>query len=149
MIKFINGNLLENPTSALVNTVNTFGVMGKGVALQFKKAFPRNYETYRKACMNKQLHIGGLLAVADHNLLSGNKLIINFPTKTHWRFPSEYIYIEKGLVALRDYITQNCIKSLAMPAPGCGNGGLNWPVVKALIEQHLSGLDCHIEVYEP
>jgi O-acetyl-ADP-ribose deacetylase (regulator of RNase III) len=149
MVTYITGDLMKTTAGALCNTVNTVGVMGKGIALQFKKAFPRNYQVYRNVCMNRQLNIGELLAVKDGNLLFGEKLIINFPTKTHWRKPSEYAYVEKGLIALRKYIIANRLKSLAIPAPGCGNGGLSYKTVKAMIENYLSGLDCRIEVYEP
>ncbi len=140
---------MESGAGALCNTVNTVGVMGKGIALQFKVSFPRNFQVYRNACGSGQVRIGELLVVKDSNLLTGDKLIINFPTKTHWRLPSEYSYVERGLGALRDYIREHSIKSLAMTAPGCGNGGLSYKTVKSMIEKHLSGLDCAIEVYEP
>lgn len=140
---------MESRAGALCNTVNTVVVMGKGIALQFKMLFPRNYQVYRNACLGGQVRIGELLVVKDNNLLVGDKLIINFPTKTHWRLPSEYSYVEIGLGALRTYITEHFLKSLAMPAPGCGNGGLSYKTVKAMIEKHLSGLDCEITIYEP
>jgi len=149
MIKFLSGNLLESNAYALVNTVNTVGVMGKGIALQFKNEFPHNYIIYREACLKNKLNIGQLLTVADSSLLLGERLIINFPTKTHWRLPSEYSYIEKGLQALVKFLTENEIKSLALPALGCGNGGLDWVHVKEMICQHLEPLDTAIEVYEP
>jgi O-acetyl-ADP-ribose deacetylase (regulator of RNase III) len=94
----MTGNLMNTDAEALCNTVNTVGVMGKGIALQFKKAFPRNYQVYRNVCMNGQLKTGELLAVKDANLVLGEQLIINFPTKTHWRKPSEYDYVERGLI---------------------------------------------------
>lgn len=87
--------MLQADAEALVNTVNTVGVMGKGIALQFKEAFPFNNKVYVQACKDKELSIGKLLAVNDSNLLYGKKLIINFPTKTHWRQPSKYEYIEE------------------------------------------------------
>jgi O-acetyl-ADP-ribose deacetylase (regulator of RNase III) len=93
MLKLTSGNLLESKCYALVNTVNTVGVMGKGIALQFKNEFPHNYKIYRKTCQPRQLQIGGLFPVKDRSLLLGERLIINFPTKTHWRLPSEYTYI--------------------------------------------------------
>ena len=100
MLNFITGDMLKAKADALVNTVNTVGVMGKGIALQFKEAFPQNNKIYITACKNKELEPGKLLAVWDSNLLLGKKLIINFPTKTHWRQPSRYEYIENGLQAL-------------------------------------------------
>jgi O-acetyl-ADP-ribose deacetylase (regulator of RNase III) len=90
MIKFLTGDLLGADTQALVNTVNTVGVMGKGIALQFKEAFPYNHKVYVQACKNNELEPGKLLWVWDTNLLYGKKLIINFPTKKHWRHPSKY-----------------------------------------------------------
>jgi len=149
MIRFTRGNLLNSPASALVNTVNTVGVMGKGIALQFRETFPHNYQVYRDACKKGKLQVGELLVVKDSNLLTGEKQIVNFPTKTHWRMPSQYVYIERGLIALRAYVQEHRMASLAMPAPGCGNGGLTWSIVKPMIEECLSGLDTVIEVYEP
>jgi len=149
MIKFLSGNLLESNACALVNTVNTVGVMGKGIALQFKNEFPHNYTIYREACLKHELKIGQLLTVEDSSLFLGKRLIINFPTKTHWRLPSEYSYIEKGLQALNQLIRENEIRSIALPALGCGNGGLDWLRVKEMICQYLKQLDTIMEVYEP
>ncbi|MDR6943707.1 macro domain-containing protein [Mucilaginibacter pocheonensis] len=149
MITYHKGDLLKDDADCLLNTVNTVGVMGKGVALAFKNAFPHNYLVYRNAFAAKQLSIGKLLVVSDVNLLLGQKTIINFPTKTHWRLPSEYSYIVHGLNALKDFLTENDVRSVAMPALGCGNGGLDWEKVKPLIEDKLSDLGVHIRVYEP
>jgi O-acetyl-ADP-ribose deacetylase (regulator of RNase III) len=149
MIKFLSGNILESNAYALVNTVNTVGVMGKGIALQFKNEFPHNYAIYREACLKHELKIGQLLTTADGSPLLGERLIINFPTKTHWRLPSEYSYIVKGLQALANLTTENEIKSLALPALGCGNGGLDWLLVKEMICRHLEPVDAAIEVYAP
>jgi O-acetyl-ADP-ribose deacetylase (regulator of RNase III) len=149
MIRYTNGNLLNAPSYALVNTVNTVGVMGKGIALQFREVFPHNFRVYQQACRKGELLVGSLLAVRDQNLLYGEHLIINFPTKTHWRLPSQYGYVEKGLTALRDLITKEQLSELAMPAPGCGNGGLNWQVVKQMVEAALGDLPCRVMVYEP
>ncbi|SDF30444.1 O-acetyl-ADP-ribose deacetylase (regulator of RNase III), contains Macro domain [Mucilaginibacter pineti] len=149
MITYTTGDLLADTAPAVVNTVNTVGVMGKGIALQFREAFPENYNQYKRACRNGKLRIGGLLAVRDCNLLYGERLIINLPTKTHWRLPSEYSYIETGLTALRNFIIAKRLTALALPALGCGNGGLDWSQVKEIIEQRLCGLDCRINVYEP
>jgi O-acetyl-ADP-ribose deacetylase (regulator of RNase III) len=149
MIKYLTGNILDSTAQALVNTVNTIGVMGKGIALQFKNQFPNNYKTYKEACDKKELKIGDLLVTEEESLLSGKKFIINFPTKTHWRFPSEYDYIEKGLAAMVDVIQEKKIESIAIPPLGSGNGGLDWSKVRAMIENKLQGLNCNIFLYEP
>ena len=149
MIHYVTGNLLESPVQALVNTVNTVGVMGKGIALQFREAFPHNYSIYRNACQNKELNVGMMLVVQDTSSAGEPKIIINFPTKTHWRLPSEYAYIEQGLVSLRNEITSRDIKSIAIPPLGSRNGGLDWMRVKPMVEQALADLDCDIYLYEP
>lgn len=149
MIQFVTGNLLESTAEALVNTVNTVGVMGKGIALQFKKQFPGNYKVYEKACKNKEFSTGELLISEEESLLGGKKTIINFPTKTDWRKPSEYSYIETGLKELVKVIQERNIKSIAIPPLGAGNGGLDWNKVKLLIESYLSEIDSDIYIYQP
>jgi len=149
MLQFITGDMLTAKATALVNTVNTVGVMGKGIALQFKEAFPHNNKVYTAACKNKQLTTGNLLAVWDNNLLLGKKLIINFPTKVHWRQPSKYEYIETGLIALVALIEKEKIDSIALPPLGCGNGGLDWAIVKPMIEKYLGHLAVNVLVFEP
>jgi O-acetyl-ADP-ribose deacetylase (regulator of RNase III)/uncharacterized protein YwgA len=149
MIEFKIGDLLTSDAQALVNTVNTVGVMGKGIALQFKDAFRHNSKVYIEACKNKALEPGKLLSVWDENMLYGKKLIINFPTKTHWRQPSKYEYIQKGLVALREEIINRDIKSIAIPPLGAGNGGLDWAVVKPMIIEALSNLPIQVQIFEP
>jgi O-acetyl-ADP-ribose deacetylase (regulator of RNase III) len=149
MLQFQQGDLLHAPAQALVNTVNTVGIMGKGIALQFKEAFPSNYKVYADACKRNELAPGKLLAVEDHNLELGRKLIINFPTKTHWRQPSRYEYIEQGLAALKNLIKEKDIKSIAVPPLGCGNGGLDWDKVKPMITEYLGDLPANVIVYEP
>lgn len=149
MIKYITGNIFEGSTEALVNTVNTVGIMGKGIALQFKNQFPSNYREYVKACKSGALQIGKLLVVEDSSLHYGKKTIINFPTKTDWRKPSEYDFIEKGLLDLVRLIKEHKIKSIAIPPLGAGNGGLEWYKVKTFLEKYLADLDCTVEVYEP
>ena len=123
--------------------------MGKGIALQFKNEFPHNYKVYQGACKSHLLQIGNLLTVIDRSLLMGERLIINFPTKSHWRLPSEYTYIRQGLIALAKVITEKNIKYIALPALGCGNGRLEWMTVKRLIINHLDALDAYIQIYEP
>ena len=148
-MRYLKGNLLEAKTEALVNTVNTVGVMGKGIALQFKEIFPGNYKVYFSACKKKELVPGKLLAVKDHTL-EGEKWIVNFPTKTEWFKKSKYEYIESGLVELVKFIIDNKIKSIAVPPLGCGNGGLKWEKVKPMIEKYLGKLvDVDVLVYEP
>jgi len=150
VIRYISGNLFESQAEAIVNTVNTVGVMGKGIALKFKKLFPTNYKKYKDLCDKKEFEIGQLLVVKDYNFIVGDKIIINFPTKKHWRFPSEYIYIEKGLDELLNVIRDNHLKSIAIPPIGCGNGGLQWFKVKEIIDEKLGRIQCcEITVYEP
>jgi O-acetyl-ADP-ribose deacetylase (regulator of RNase III) len=149
MIQYITGNILDSNAQALVNTVNTMGVMGKGIALQFKKAYPNNYKAYEKACKADKLQVGKMFVTVDRNTISGEKTIINFPTKTSWKKPSEYKYIEDGLENLVDVINNKNIKSIAIPPLGSGNGGLNWERVKKIIEEKLINLDIDIYVYEP
>ena len=122
---------MESHADALVNTVNTVGIMGKGIALQFKNEFANNYKVYRKAYKNGELAIGRLIITEEESLLYGKKLIINLPTKTDWRKPSEYSYIEAGLKQLANQICAKNIRSIAIPPLGAGNGGLEWEKVKS------------------
>src|ERR1700752_3457798 len=148
-MKYTIGNLLEANTQALVNTVNTVGVMGKGIALQFKERFPLNYKVYATACKNGEVEIGKMLVVKE-NTMNGEKLIINFPTKTEWYKKSQYNYIEEGLKDLVNVIEKYEIKSIAIPPLGSGNGGLKWDNVKALMNKYLMRLtDVEIVIYEP
>lgn len=149
MIHYKKGNLLDSEAKALVNTVNTVGIMGKGIALQFKNMFPNNFKIYAKACKNQEVKIGKLLVHEEETLLKEKKIIINFPTKTSWRLPSEYNYIEAGLKELVKIIDERNIKSIAIPPLGAGNGGLDWNKVRVLLEEYLINLDCDIYIYEP
>ncbi|AYL96549.1 macro domain-containing protein [Mucilaginibacter celer] len=149
MITYTQGNLLADKAEALVNTVNCVGVMGKGIALAFREAFPLNYKLYRAACAAGEVQPGKLFIVSDFNLFYGQKRIINFPTKTDWRKPSQYEYVESGLKALVGHLNANPVATLALPALGCGNGGLNWERVKEMIESQLGDLPAAISVYEP
>lgn len=149
MISFAQGNLLDAEAEALVNTVNTVGVMGKGIALMFKERFPENFRTYEAACKTKTVDIGRML-VTQRTRLDGPKWIINFPTKKHWRHPSRLAWIEDGLRDLKRVLVENEIKSVALPPLGSGNGGLHWEEVKPRIVDALSDLrDVHVIVYEP
>ena len=149
MIHFKQGNILEANVEALVNTVNTVGIMGKGIALAFKREFPENYKIYKKACNNKELKIGDLLVTQTGR--STPKYIINFPTKQHWRSRSKIEYIEKGMEKLVEVIKERDIQSIAIPPLGCGNGGLNWKDVKPVILEGLESVKNSTEIilYEP
>jgi O-acetyl-ADP-ribose deacetylase (regulator of RNase III) len=149
MITYTTGNLLTANAQALVNTVNTEGVMGKGIALHFKERFAENYAAYRTACKNGTVRVGEMFVTELHEL-AGPKWIVNFPTKTSWRKPSELRYIQDGLIALVKLIEQLGIRSIALPPLGCGNGGLDWNVVKPMIEAALGELDgLDVLVFEP
>ena len=139
MIEQTNGNLLEADVEALVNTVNTEGVMGKGIALQFKEKFPEMFVAYKKACEAGQVH-PGRMDVHDLSGMFHPRYIINFPTKRHWRSPSRIEDIESGLAALKAEILKRGIKSVALPPLGCGNGGLDWADVLPKIEASLGSL---------
>jgi O-acetyl-ADP-ribose deacetylase (regulator of RNase III) len=149
MISFTKGNLLTANSEALVNTVNTVGIMGKGVALMFKENFPENFKAYEAACKRGEVRVGQMLVV-ERLLLGGPKWVINFPTKEHWRNPSKIEWIETGLKDLVRVVKEKKIKSIALPPLGSGNGGLNWNDVRPLIERSLGELpDVEIIVYEP
>ena len=149
MINYTEGNLLDADVEALVNTVNTVGVMGKGIALMFKEAFPSNYKAYEQACKRKEVQIGKVFVTEREDLL-GPKWLINFPTKEHWRNASKLEWIEEGLADLKRFIAEKKIRSIAIPPLGSGNGGLEWSEVKPLIEAALSTLkDVDVVVYEP
>jgi O-acetyl-ADP-ribose deacetylase (regulator of RNase III) len=150
MITYHTDDLLQAPVQALVNTVNTVGVMGKGIALQFKEQFPLNLREYTRACKAGTLTPGTLLVVKEYTLEKGDRIIINFPTKTDWKHRSSYAYIKSGLEDLVRVINEYKIASVAVPPLGCGNGGLSWDKVKPLIEEYLSPLqNVDIRVYEP
>lgn len=149
MMKFVQGNLFDAPVDALVNTVNTVGVMGKGIALMFKEAFPANFRAYEAACKAKDVHVGRMF-VTENSTFEGPHWIINFPTKEHWRQPSRIEWIETGLKDLRDFIELKEIRSIALPPLGAGNGGLDWKEVKQEIIEKLSDLESvDVWVYEP
>ncbi|MFK5892281.1 MAG: macro domain-containing protein [Pseudomonadota bacterium] len=149
MIEYKSGNLLVEDAEAIVNTVNCVGVMGRGIALQFKKAFPENFKSYSLACKNKQVVPGEMFIFKTGQTLNP-KYIINFPTKRHWRGKSHLEDIESGLLSLVKAIKNFKIKSIAIPPLGSGLGGLDWGVVKGLIEQSLQNLnDVKVIVFEP
>lgn len=149
MLEFTEGNLLEADAEALVNTVNTVGVMGKGVALMFKEAFPENFREYEAACRAKELQVGKMFVTRRDSFL-GPKWIINFPTKAHWRYPSKMEWVERGLDDLKAVILRNEIRSIAVPPLGAGNGGLEWAEVRELIVEKFKDLkNVQILIYEP
>lgn len=148
-MRFTRGNILEAETEALVNTVNTVGVMGKGIALMFREKFPDNYRAYRSACRAGEVGTGKMF-LTERQALIGPKWIINFPTKRHWRHPSRLEWIREGLQDLRRILREKGIRSVAIPPLGCGNGRLDWPSVRAIIEEVLGDLDStDIVVYQP
>lgn len=149
MIHYTQGNLLVADAEAIVNTVNTVGVMGKGIALMFKERFPKNMQEYTKACKAKQVQTGKMF-VTETGELMGPKWIINFPTKQHWRANSKMEWITSGLEDLKHFIIEHNVKSIALPPLGAGNGKLDWLDVKPKIEQALSDLEgVDIFIYEP
>lgn len=148
MITYRTGDMLASGTQALVNTVNTVGVMGKGIALQFAERYKENLRVYQAACKSGTLVPGTMLVVRDHDL-QGERIIVNFPTKKDYKHKSKYEYIESGLAALVASIKEHDIRSIAVPPLGCGNGGLDWDVVKPMIERYLGALQAEVVVYQP
>ena len=148
-MRFTRGNLLEAEVEALVNAVNTVGVMGKGIALAFKQRFPENFAAYAAACGAGEVQVGRMFV---HRQTAGAfpRWIVNFPTKKHWRDPTRIEWVEAGLVALTEVIRENQIRSIALPAVGCGNGGLGWEQVRPRIEAAFSRIpDVDVLVFEP
>lgn len=149
MIEYRSGDLLKDDAEALVNTVNCVGVMGRGIALQFKKAFPANFHAYTEACKSNEVQPGRMF-VFPTNLLTHPKFIINFPTKRHWRGQSRIEDIETGLIDLRRVVQELNISSIAIPPLGSGLGGLNWADVRPLIEGAMGPLEnVRTLIYEP
>lgn len=149
MITYRQGNLLEADVDAVVNTVNTVGVMGKGIALMFRERYAQIFKEYASACKAGEVQVGRMLTTATHEL-SGPQWVIHFPTKKHWRQPSRIEWIEEGLVDLVRVIREKGIRSIALPPLGCGNGGLDWQAVRERIETTLAGLEgVETIVYEP
>lgn len=144
MITEVAGNLLLDDAQALVNTVNTVGVMGKGLALQFKRAYPEVFETYAAGCRDGTVRPGRILPV---RIGDTDRWVLNFPTKRHWRQPSRLADVESGLADLVRVIDELGIRSVAVPPLGCGNGGLAWSVVKSLIIERLGGLPVDVRLY--
>lgn len=166
MIEYVSGDIFESKAEAIVNPVNCVGVMGKGLALQFKKRFPENFEVYKDVCEHNGIKLGQML-VCDYSSKrvvsaswgsvlpcgDGNgvipRCIVNFPTKGHWRDKSELRFIEKGLASLAQCIKEEGINSIAVPPLGCGLGGLDWNDVRPIIERELNGLTAQVLAYTP
>jgi O-acetyl-ADP-ribose deacetylase (regulator of RNase III) len=150
MIELCRGNLLEAPAEALVNTVNTVGVMGKGIALQFRQAYPEMFRVYAKACKAGDVRLGKIHVFDRGGMTGGPRWIINFPTKKHWRAASHLGDVESGLVDLVVTIRRLGLRSIAIPPLGCGHGGLDWNDVRPRIESALAELsDVRVMLYAP
>lgn len=144
MIRYVRGNLFDSGAQTLVNPVNCRGVMGKGLAKVFKDRWPEMFRQYQEACKKAELRIGfPLLFKAE------DRQILSVPTKDDWKKPSTLEMVEAGLRGIRERYRDWAITSIAMPALGCGLGGLEWSKVRPLIETHLADLPIGIEVYEP
>lgn len=149
MIETAQGDILNANAEALVNTVNCVGVMGRGIALQFKKVFPDNFTVYESACKRQEVRPGKML-VFETGLLNGPRFIINFPTKRHWKGKSQMEDIEGGLPVLVEEIRRRGIRSVAVPPLGCGLGGLDWRLIRPKIVQAFAAVpDVRVLLYEP
>ena len=140
-VKEAKGNLLKADAEALVNTVNTVGVMGKGIALQFKKAYPDNFRAYEAACRNGEVRLGEVFVYSTGKLTENPRFILNFPTKEHWRSEARLVDIESGLQDLVEKVVQFRIGSIAIPPLGCGLGGLRWAEVEPLIRDAFDSVE--------
>jgi O-acetyl-ADP-ribose deacetylase (regulator of RNase III) len=145
VIKVLTGNLFESKAQTVVNTVNCVGIMGKGIALEFKKRFPDMFKDYEERCKRKEVRLGRPYLYAT--MLPPH--VLNFPTKDHWSSASNLADIEKGLRYLLDHYKELGISSIAVPALGCGEGGLDWRLVGPVIYHYLSKLDIDVELYAP
>ena len=145
MITLEYGDIFESGAEALVNPVNCVGVMGKGLALEFRKLFPDNFLAYQAAANRGQICLGEMFTTQDPL----GDIVINFPTKSHWRMGSKLSNILEGLLALRKVIVEANLSSVAMPAVGCGLGGLKWELVEQSIYEILGDLECDIRLYPP
>lgn len=149
MITHKTGNLLGARVDALVNTVNEVGVMGKGIALQFRESYPESAREYADAAKRHEVHVGRVLVTPSHALM-GPQWIIHFPTKRHWRRPSRLEWVREGLGDLVRVVQELRIRSIAVPPLGCGNGGLDWTEVRALIDEAFATVpDVDVVVFEP
>ncbi|MDR7048013.1 O-acetyl-ADP-ribose deacetylase (regulator of RNase III) [Duganella sp. 3397] len=150
MLHISTGNLLNADVDALVNTVNTEGVMGKGIALQFKQAYPAMFRAYAVACKAREVQLGRVHIYDLGGLVGGPRWIINFPTKGHWKSKSRIEDIAKGLLDLTAKVRELGIRSIAVPPLGCGYGGLDWADVSPLIFDAFSKMpEVNVKIYPP
>ena len=153
------GNIFEVGAQAIVNPINTVGTMGAGLALEFKKRYPQMFRFYKEACDKKEVRTGQIwvwrerrleeITLPDGRIVLEPEWIMNFPTKQHWQKPSKLEWIESGLDDLRKRVTMNGIESVALPALGCGYGGLKFELVEKLVYEKLDGLPAHVILLEP
>ena len=141
-MKIIEGNIFTTECQTIVNTVNCFGIMGAGIALECRYRYPDMFERYKEMCDKKQLDIGKLYLYQ-----SSKRWILNFPTKNHWKFPTKPIYLEKGLIKFKETYEQKKITSIAFPLLGAQNGGLSKDESLELLQKHLKGIEIPIEIY--
>jgi O-acetyl-ADP-ribose deacetylase (regulator of RNase III) len=149
MIEYVSGDFFDYNADIRINTVNCVGVMGAGVALEFKNKYPDMFKAYVKVCNEKKIEPGNPYIWEEQDLFS-KCVIINLPTKIHWKNPSKYEYVKKDLEWLRQYLKckdKNCVVTL--PALGCGHGGLNWSIIRNEIEYYLGDMQAKILVFEP
>lgn len=144
MITVLDGDLFKSDCDVLVNTVNIVGVKGKGIALEFKKRYPENFILYRKACEKREVNIGQIF-ITDEGF--SPEYIFNFPTKRHWREPSQLSFIQMGLIDMVNHINDLKPESIAIPALGCTNGGLDWDIVRPIIECALESVKDQLDIY--
>lgn len=149
-LDIVAGDMFDRVVDALVNPVNCVGVEGAGLAREFAVQFPLNSMRYRNACRSNRIRPGQVFAVTDVRPNGTSVTIVNFPTKLHWNKPSHPSYIESGMDSLVRFLVDNPnIRSVAVPALGCGLGGLRWPVVKKMVVDRMSPLDLDVYVFEP
>ena len=144
-VTIIKGNIFNTKAQTIVNTVNCVGVMGKGIALVFKLRYPNMFEQYQKLCAQHLIEIGKLWIYKGESL---NPWVLNFPTKTHWKLPSEYVYLEKGLQKFVESYKEKGITSIAFPLLGAFNGGLDKERVIEIMQHYLSQCDIPVEIYQ-
>ena len=149
-LTFKRGNLFDSNMQTLANTVNTVGVMGAGIAKEFKRRYPKMFAEYKERCARHEVMTGEPYCWKPPQEDAGDsRWVLNFPTKKHWRNASQIAWLESGLLHLKENYRNWGIKSLAMPALGCSLGGLRWEEVRPLMEKHLRDLDVPVEIYEP
>ncbi|MEH6671091.1 macro domain-containing protein [Halopseudomonas sp.] len=149
MIEFVSGDFFDFDADIMINTVNCVGVMGAGVALAFKKRFPEMFDDYAEKCSLGVIRPGLPSVWLQKDMISKDIEVINFPTKKHWKNPSEYHYVDDGLEWLSKYLEGKSGKVVTLPALGCGHGGLDWDRVRSMISEKLKDSPAHIYVFEP